>query len=49
MEEVGGELNFERKKFTALMDAIGRGEVFTLIIAHQDRLTRSEELPKKAQ
>ena len=40
MEEVGGGLNFERKQFTALMDAIGRGEVGTLIIAHQDRLTR---------
>ena len=39
-EEIGGGLNFERKKFTALMDAVGRGEVGTLIIAHKDRLTR---------
>ena len=40
IEEVGGGLNFERKKFTALMDSIGRGEIGTLIIAHKDRLTR---------
>jgi putative resolvase len=40
IEEVGGGLNFERKKFTALMDAVGRGEVGMLIIAHKDRLTR---------
>ncbi len=39
IEEVGGGLNFERKKFTTLMDSIGRGEVGTLIIAHTDRLT----------
>ena len=40
IEEVGGGLNFERKKFTVLMDSIGRGEIGTLIIAHKDRLTR---------
>lgn len=40
IEEVGGGLNFKRKKFLALMDEIGRGEVKTLIIAHRDRLTR---------
>lgn len=40
VEEVGGGLNFERKRFLALMDAIGRGEVHTLVLAHRDRLTR---------
>jgi putative resolvase len=40
IEEVGGGLNFQRKKFVALMDDIGRYEVKTLIIAHADRLTR---------
>ncbi len=40
VEEVGGGLNFKRKKFLALMDDIGRGEVKTLILAHRDRLTR---------
>ena len=40
VEEVGGGLNFGRKRFLALMDAIGRGEVATLVLAHRDRLTR---------
>ncbi len=40
VEEVGGGLNFGRKHFLALMDAIGRGEVATLVLAHRDRLTR---------
>ena len=40
IEEVGGGLNFKRKRFLALMDAIGREEVSTLILAHHDRLTR---------
>ncbi|MGX9220152.1 IS607 family transposase [Massilia varians] len=35
-----GGLNFGRKHFLALMDAIGRGEVATLVLAHRDRLTR---------
>ena len=40
VEEVGGGLNFSRKHFLALMDAVGRGEVQTLILAHRDRLVR---------
>ncbi len=40
IEEIGGGLNFKRKKFLALMDDIGRREVSTLIVAHKDRLTR---------
>jgi predicted site-specific integrase-resolvase len=40
IEEVGGGLNFSRKRFLALMDAVGRGEVATLVLAHRDRLTR---------
>jgi predicted site-specific integrase-resolvase len=40
VEEVGGGLNFKRKRFLALMDAIGRNEIKTLILAHKDRLTR---------
>jgi putative resolvase len=40
IEEVGGGLNFERKRFVLLMDAVGRGEVATLVVAHRDRLTR---------
>lgn len=37
IEEVGGGLNFGRKRFLALMDAIGRGEVATLVL-DQERL-----------
>ena len=40
VEEVGGGLNFKRKKFLELTDAIGRGEIKTLVLAHRDRLTR---------
>lgn len=40
VEEVGGGLNFGRKRFLALMDAVGRGEVAQLVLAHRDRLTR---------
>ena len=40
MEEIGGGINFNRKKFLALMDAIEAGTVATLIIAHKDRLPR---------
>lgn len=40
IEEVGGGLNFKRKKFLNLMDEIGRREIKTIILAHRDRLTR---------
>jgi predicted site-specific integrase-resolvase len=40
IEEIGGGLNFKRKKFLVLMDEIGRREIKTLVIAHRDRLTR---------
>jgi len=40
IEEVGGGLNFKRKRFLALMNAIGQREVKALVLAHRDRLTR---------
>lgn len=40
VEEIGGGLNFKRKRFLALMDEIGRREIKTLVLAHRDRLTR---------
>ena len=40
ISEIGGGLNFKRPKFTELVDRIVRGEVATLVIAHQDRLAR---------
>lgn len=40
IEEVGGGMNFKRKKFLELIDGIVRGDVNRLIIAHKDRLVR---------
>jgi len=40
IEEIGGGLNFKRKRFTKLVDRIVAGEVATLVIAHKDRLAR---------
>lgn len=40
ISEIGGGLNFQRKKFLALMSDIGRHQVRTLVLAHRDRLTR---------
>lgn len=40
IEEIGGGLNFERRKFLALMDDIGQSHIEVLVIAHRDRLTR---------
>ncbi|GHO75075.1 hypothetical protein KSD_28460 [Ktedonobacter sp. SOSP1-85] len=38
--EIGGGLNFERKRFLRLVDAIIEGQVSRLLIAHEDRLAR---------
>jgi predicted site-specific integrase-resolvase len=38
--EIGGGLNFKRKQFLKLVDAIIAGEVAALLIAHKDRLAR---------
>lgn len=40
IEEVGGGLNFKRKRFLEVTEAMGRREIKTLILAHRDRLTR---------
>jgi putative resolvase len=40
IEEVGGGLNFNRKRFLSLMDGVIAGDIGTLVIAHQDRLAR---------
>jgi len=40
IQEIGGGLNFERKKFIEIMDAVGTGQVSHLIVAHKDRLVR---------
>ncbi len=33
-------MNFHRKRFLGLMDAIDAGKIGTFILAHQERLTR---------
>lgn len=40
VEEVGGGLNFNRKKFLSLMDDIGMRQIKILVLAHRDRLMR---------
>ena len=40
IKEVGGGMNFRRKKFLALVERVERGEVGRLVIAHEDRLVR---------
>ncbi|KHD11412.1 recombinase [Candidatus Thiomargarita nelsonii] len=40
IQEIGGGMNFKRKKFLKIMDAIQKGEVSKLLIAHKDRLVR---------
>ena len=40
ISEIGGGLNFKRKQFLRLVDAVIAGEVSTLVLAHKDRLAR---------
>jgi predicted site-specific integrase-resolvase len=38
--EIGGGLNFQRKQFVQLVDAILDGQIEQVVLAHQDRLAR---------
>ena len=40
ISEIGGGLNFKRRKFLKLISSILSGEVETLVVAHKDRLCR---------
>ena len=40
VSEIGGGMNFKRKKFLKLMRQIRLGEVSNIVIAHKDRLVR---------
>ena len=40
VQEIGGGMNFKRKKFLALVSRIVTGEVEKLLVAHKDRLVR---------
>jgi predicted site-specific integrase-resolvase len=47
VEEVGDGLNSGRKRFLALMDAIGRGELAALVLAHRDVLNQERLSPEQ--
>jgi predicted site-specific integrase-resolvase len=40
IQEIGGGMNFKRKKFLSLMSRISTGEIKELLVAHKDRLCR---------
>ena len=40
IEEIGGGMNFKRKRFLSVINRIEEGEISKLIIAHRDRLVR---------
>lgn len=40
IEEVGGGMNFTRRRFLDLVDRICARQIGTLVVAHRDRLTR---------
>lgn len=40
ISEVGGGLNFKRKKLLALLERVMQGSVGRVIVAHKDRLAR---------
>jgi len=40
IKEIGGGMNFKRKKFLTLMSDIQHGKIERLIVAHKDRLCR---------
>ncbi|MCU0536772.1 MAG: IS607 family transposase [Hydrococcus sp. Prado102] len=40
IQEIGGGLNFRRKKFLSIIFSIIKGEVAILVVAHKDRLCR---------
>jgi predicted site-specific integrase-resolvase len=40
ISEIGGGLNFKRKKFLAMIMAMLKGEISTIVVAHKDRMCR---------
>jgi predicted site-specific integrase-resolvase len=40
VKEIGGGMNFKRKRFLDIMDRMQRGEIEKLLVAHKDRLVR---------
>jgi putative resolvase len=40
VSEIGGGLNFKRKKFLTIMLSMLMGEISTIVVAHTDRMCR---------
>jgi predicted site-specific integrase-resolvase len=40
IQEVGGGMNFKRKRFLSMVERIQRGEIARVLVAHKDRLVR---------
>ena len=40
ISEIGSGMNFKRKKFIDIMEAVARKEIKLIVIAHKDRLVR---------
>jgi len=40
VSEIGGGLNFKRKKFLSIMLSMLKGEISTIVVAHKDRMCR---------
>ncbi|MBD2139778.1 IS607 family transposase, partial [Anabaena sp. FACHB-1237] len=40
ISEIGGGLNFKRKKFLSIMLSMLKGEISTIVVAHKDRMCR---------
>jgi putative resolvase len=40
VSEIGGGLNFKRKKFLSIMMLMLKGEISTIVVAHKDRMCR---------
>jgi predicted site-specific integrase-resolvase len=40
ISEIGGGLNFKRKKFLTIMLSMLKGEISTIVVAHKDRMCR---------
>src|SRR5438876_5654095 len=42
MQDIGSGLNYQRKQFNRLMEMVELGQVRRIVLAHRDRLVRSE-------
>jgi predicted site-specific integrase-resolvase len=40
VSEIGGGLNFKRKKFLSIMISMLKCEISTIVVAHKDRMCR---------